>query len=679
MNLYKRVSFILISVLLLNPSSILTIPTYGSELNLDNISQQVTFKINSQWNGSFIGEILITNTSDSPLSNWELQFTLSHNITSMWNSKFSKAGDLYTLEYEDYNSTLYPNQTISIGFIAKYDTDIILPENYILKANGKVLESSVQTSPVPINNITTPCSLQVDIPCELKFNTSEDEIWFSFTPSTSASYEFISEGNANLCTSLYDETKQNIISANKDTSNSQSLGATLLADKKYYIKATPLNFNPDNPYFNITVKYIAPPNDPLFPEQWALLNTSTGIDINILPVWSHLNKNNTPISISDTGTYYKHEDLYNNMNLDLSYNFTHFMTDTFPENELYRDAYTAVFGHGTHVAGIIAAETNNCKGISGIVPSANLISLKTLGRRIRGIDVYNKSIAAFEYAVEYAQQNGIKIINCSFGGVTASTTELNAMRNAKDILFVIAAGNSGYDLAQNPYYPACYDLPNAIVVADITSDGTLSSTSNYGGPTAIAAPGTDIISTLPYDDYNYMSGTSMAAPFVTSICGLVWAQNENLTPEEVKAYVTNPANVTPLDSLQSTTLSGGLLNAYKAIVCPNLNNEIRSVQSINDPFSGNIKETISYYKSIAPINTKTDEVIVKFNDSVIIDEWVEKLNRLHDFNNISKVDYLAGPDAYVIRFSSIAEADLAVDLLNDFNEVSYAEPNYIRE
>ena len=679
MKLYKRILFILISILLLTSNTNLHIITYGSEINFNNISPQVTFKITSQWSEAFIGELLITNTSNTPLSNWELQFSLPHNIVSIWNSKLSKDGNIYTLECEDYNSTIYPNQTISIGFIADYDTEITLPKDYILKSNENVVESPIQASQIPINNISTPCMLQLDMSYELNFNTPKDELWFSFTPPTSASYEFISEGTTNLFISLYDETKQNIISTNQNTSNTKVLGVTLLANKDYYIKVNPLDFDCTNSDFNLTVNQIKSPDDPLFSEQWALLNTSTGIDINILPVWSHLNTNNSPISMADTGVYYTHEDLTNNMNLDLSYNFTHHINNVFPENELYGDVYTATYGHGTHVAGIIGAEINNNTGIAGIVPSANLVSLKALGRRLQGTTTYTKSIAAFVEAVAYAQENDIHLINCSFGGSSPSAAEKEAMLQASDILFVIAGGNSGNDLEESPEYPACYYHSNSLVVANIDSDGNLDSSSNYGGPTDIAAPGTNIISTMPYDEYDYMSGTSMATPYVTAVCSLVWAQNHSLTPEEVKSYVTNSSNVTPLDSLADTTLSGGMLNAYKAIVSPSLINESRDAQVFRNPFSGSTKDKITYYKEIAPDSSKTDEIIVKFNDSSAINDWIDKLNNFYKFKKISINNYLESIDAYVLKFTSIDEANIAIDYLNTLENVVYAEPNYIRE
>lgn len=725
MKLHKRLSFILISTLLLTFNFNLYLPTYGAitnsdiasqqvifkadgkiidstiqlfqqtvnntttpsilhldtsyDLNSDTASKQITFKINSQWDNSFTGEILITNTSDTPLSNWELQFNLPYDIISLWNAKIFRSPNLYTLECEDYNSVLYPNQTISIGFIANYDSDITLPVDYTFKADGKIIESTIQVSQSPINNRTTPSILHLDTPYELNFTSSEDELWLSFTPTTSASYEFISQGNAHSFTSLYDETQQDILSTNKDTCNTKLLGATLLANKEYYIKVNPLNFDLYNSDFNLTVNQIRIPDDPLFSKQWALLNTFNGLDINILPVWSHLNTSNSPISMADTGVYYTHEDLAENINLDLSYNFTHHTNNVFPENELYKDAYTAIYGHGTHVAGIIGSVINNNTGIAGIVPSADLVSFKALGRRLQGTTTYTKSIAAFVEAVDFAQENNIHLMNCSFGGTSPSEAEKQAMLQANDILFVIAAGNSGNDLEESPTYPACYYHSNSLVVANVDSNGNLDRSSNYGGPTDIAAPGTNIISTMPYDRYEYMSGTSMATPFVTGTCSLVWAQNPSLTPEEVKSYVTNSVNVTTLDSLLNTTLSGGMLNAYKAVVCPSLNNESRNMQAFRDPFSGNKKDKITYYKKITPDSDKTEEIIVKFNDSSQINDWINKLNNFYDFGEISVNNYLESIDAYVLKFKSIDSADIAIDFLNKSDEIIYAEPNYIRE
>lgn len=129
---------------------------YIKGVPISNITQQVTFKINSQWNGQFIGKILITNPTDVNLTNWKLQFSFPHEITSIWNASSYIENNVYTLHGEDFNNIIYPHQTISIGFIANYASTINLPQNYALTSDEITISASEAK---PLNNISTPCMI----------------------------------------------------------------------------------------------------------------------------------------------------------------------------------------------------------------------------------------------------------------------------------------------------------------------------------------------------------------------------------------------------------------------------------------------------------------------------------------------------------------------------------------
>ena len=124
------------------------------------------------------------------------------------------------------------------------------------------------------------------------------------------------------------------------------------------------------------------------------------------------------------------------------------------------------------------------------------------------------------------------MINASWSGATnnpALEAAIQAAGNA-GILFVTAAGNSSTNLDSTPYYPASYSDSNVIAVAATDTNGNLATFSNYGANTvAIAAPGTGIFSTLPGNNYGYLSGTSMASPEVAGVAALAWAEDPSAT------------------------------------------------------------------------------------------------------------------------------------------------------
>ncbi|AIQ40646.1 hypothetical protein R50912_11910 [Paenibacillus sp. FSL R5-0912] len=429
----------------------------------------------------------------------------------------------------------------------------------------------------------------------------------------------------------------------------------------------------------IAIEELPAPNDEFFNEQWSLFNPLNGIDINIIPVWKNYKGSNITIGVADTGVDYQHPDLINRLDMSLAYNFTHDMKDVFPENEK-SSASSARAGHGTHVSGIISAQSNNNQGIAGITSQGSVVPLKVLGSRLTDTSVYNGSIAAFVKAVEYAKANDIRIINCSFGGANPAVTEQEAMYQANDILFVIAAGNSGSNLADYPEYPASYYHDNSLVVAAQNMEGNLAAFSNYGGPTDIAAPGESIISTFPNSLYLYNSGTSMAAPVVSAVSGLVWGNAPYLTALEVKEIVTDVNNVTLVDSLSNKVHSGGMVNAFKAMMSAEPRTESRRFENKKrDIFGENLKSSIDSYLQKADEALKTNQIIVKFAAGVNAEEYINTLEKEELLTGVHFIDYLSSVDAYVLQLSNMEEADKAITALNNSNNILYAEPNYLRE
>ena len=132
------------------------------------------------------------------------------------------------------------------------------------------------------------------------------------------------------------------------------------------------------------------------------------------------------------------------------------------------------------------------------------------------------------------------------------------------MLFIVAAGNDAHDADVAPEYPAAYDLDNIISVSNIAYNGKLSNTSNYGAESVdIAAPGACIISTADKNGYDYMSGSSMSAPFVTAAAAMLYSHYDNITLSDVKEIILQSAR--KLDTLDGTCVTGGMLDLGAAL------------------------------------------------------------------------------------------------------------------
>lgn len=287
-------------------------------------------------------------------------------------------------------------------------------------------------------------------------------------------------------------------------------------------------------------------NDPLILQQWGLFK-SKFTDSSGISAWD-INKGSAEVKIAilDTGIDQNHEDLASK--IVVNQNFTSSPT----VDDLY--------GHGTHVAGIAAAITDNNIGVAGSGYNSSLMNVKVLDDRGSG---YYSWVAN---GIIWAADNGAKVINMSLGGPTPSSLLEDAINYAwnKGVVVVAAAGNSGVD---DPSYPAYYT--NAIAVAATDSDDSKASWSNYGNWVDVAAPGVSIYSTLPNHtnklkkkNYGSLSGTSMATPHVAGLAGLIWASSLCLDNNCVRNRIESMS-----DAIAGTGLywKFGRINAFNSL------------------------------------------------------------------------------------------------------------------
>ncbi len=216
-------------------------------------------------------------------------------------------------------------------------------------------------------------------------------------------------------------------------------------------------------------------------------------------------------------------------------------------------------GHGTHVAGIVAARGNNDRGVSGLCWKAQLISVRWMDADGRG---YTGDAAE---AIVYAVDHGARVINASYGSTTPTDVEREAIAYAAahDTLIVAAAGNDHKNDDKQPVYPAAYPDANIITVAATDEKDHLADFSNYGKKTVdLAAPGDSIGSTWEDGDYRYLSGTSMAAPLVAAAAAML-RKHESAPVKTIRKRLLN--NVDHKKKLADRVASGGRLNVRRSL------------------------------------------------------------------------------------------------------------------
>jgi thermitase len=231
------------------------------------------------------------------------------------------------------------------------------------------------------------------------------------------------------------------------------------------------------------------PNDPYLDRQWALRETQALESLQFTT-----GNQGVIVAILDTGIDQYHEDLKDKVAVEVDF------TDSRVPGDIN--------GHGTHIAGIIAANTNNGRGVVGVAPESRLMSVKVADDKGRS---QTKAVAR---GIIWAVDNGASVINISIE-FEESPPELEKAVDyawSRGAVIVAAAGNRGNQL---PVYPAYY--VNSIAVAAIREDKTLAPLSNWGDWVDVAAPGFDIYSTLPDNSYGYKDGTSFAAAYVSGL------------------------------------------------------------------------------------------------------------------------------------------------------------------
>lgn len=222
-----------------------------------------------------------------------------------------------------------------------------------------------------------------------------------------------------------------------------------------------------------------------------------------------------------------------------------------------RGGDTDCTGHGTFVAGLIAARPQSGTGVAGVAPGATIFPVRV------AVDPEEGSEAALAAGIEAATAADVDVINISIVTYLDAPELRSAVEAAlaAGIVVVAAAGNDGGG-ANRVTYPAAY--PGVIAVGAIEPDGTLASYSQTSVPISVVAPGTDVVSTIPGTGHAQQSGTSFAAPLVSGVAAIVLASDRQLTPAAVKHRIEATADP-PAGPLPGTGMGWGVVNPYQAV------------------------------------------------------------------------------------------------------------------
>jgi thermitase len=299
----------------------------------------------------------------------------------------------------------------------------------------------------------------------------------------------------------------------------------------------------------------ATPNDPRYSQQYGPQRIQANLAWDI---WQP--QRTVYIAIIDTGIDSNHPDLTNKMRRHTNgavygWNTLNNTTNALDDN-----------GHGTHCAGIAAAEINNGVGIAGVAAWNPNVANSRAYVQLMPVKVLSASGSgsydSVARGITWAADNGAHILSLSLGGAGGSQQLQDAVNYAwnRGCLVVVAAGNGA---SSSPQYPAFYT--NSIAVAATDSSDRLASFSQYGSWVDIAAPGVGILSTIPNNSYTAYDGTSMACPHVAGAAAVLWSHNGSLTNAQLRSALET--NVDPYQPFSGRTIApnAGRLNVYRAL------------------------------------------------------------------------------------------------------------------
>ncbi|MBD5145232.1 MAG: S8 family serine peptidase [Ruminococcus sp.] len=528
------------------------------------VNKEDGFKVNlkktNEWETGLQAEIEIVNLSNKPIEAWTLSFGSNFNIEELWNAKLiSKNTNTYEVANKQWTTPIQPNTSVSFGFTASIDENI-QPE----------IKNVVLTE-IVIKNNTEPDSIEIfDTGIYYKEVTNEGEIVYNSDGLSYVKNQVLIMANDNIS---FDEMSSVVNDINADIVGYIDYLNKYQIEFKFdvsldYLRRIINEFNHNSIVEHASLNYIFDigedfiPNDPitsmngeLHDEIWNLYA------INVFRAWDYYNEMSmVSVGIIDNMFDTNHVDLFFEKKWEMFLNFKEYIT-----NELTQK-------HGTHVAGIMAAKFDNGEGISGICPKNKLYGY-AIGKR--------KSEAGIEAGLAKLIKEDVKVINISLntldnneefiiqaikkGSITQTYIDdwseaadsLNSMLKKSldkgyDFVITVSSGNKDIDTIYNNVlnYITNAEVKNHIIVVGAighfdNSEYYVWNKSNYGSRVDVVAPGVEILSTTPNDSYESdgFIGTSMAAPHVSGIAGMMYSVNPNLTGDVIKQIINKSSKL----------------------------------------------------------------------------------------------------------------------------------------
>jgi subtilisin family serine protease len=290
-------------------------------------------------------------------------------------------------------------------------------------------------------------------------------------------------------------------------------------------------------------------SDPDLSQQWALRGDGP---MGAASAWARATAGAVTVAVVDTGVDLSHPDLEPNLWTNPNEIAGNGIDDD--ADGIVDDVHGADLvnddgeprddnGHGTHVAGIVAARGDNGVGVAGVAWRARIMAVKVLDANAAG------DMSAVARGVRYAVAHGARIVNVSLSGPRPGTDIVAALDEARaaGVVVVAAAGNGSADLDAKPAYPAALDAPNLVAVTASNRRGGLAPKASYGRATVdLSAPGTNIASTARGGGYELRSGTSTAAAEVSGALALLAGARPSLAGEALRAALLGAARPTSI-------------------------------------------------------------------------------------------------------------------------------------
>lgn len=412
-------------------------------------------------------------------------------------------------------------------------------------------------------------------------NFEQNRLFIKLNPGNSMPVSNLITSSKHLFGNNYLVTTTDALKLEKALSKHPAIKRTersYIAAKKILPEAVPVDLSKD---FDLDFSGLTVFNDPDVARVWSFKDSEqNGVSV-IKSYSSPLGRDHSEIIVAvvDTGVDYNHEDLKDIMWVNsneipgngIDDDGNGYVDDIHGINTLVRNSDGAATGnpmashsHGTHVSGTIAAVQNNGTGIAGIASNVKIMAIRTVP------DSSDETDANVVESYLYAAKHGAKLINCSFGkdrneGGNIVNETIDHIGQTYGTLVLAAAGNDwGRNIDESRVYPASYDSDYLMVVASTSSSGGLSWFSNIGLKSVdVAAPGSDIYSTIPRNRYGNMSGTSMATPTTVGVAAEVLSQFPELGPKELKTILIE--SVTKVGNFSSKMVSGGRIDLFNAL------------------------------------------------------------------------------------------------------------------